>query len=57
MKNALSLLSITIYVTGLLIGSLFGFVAGTASLIAFIFAVKFFRHYKQPSEEPSLINA
>ena len=57
MKNALSLLSITIYVTGLLIGSLFGFVAGTASLIAFIFAVKFFRHYKQPSEEPSLINS
>jgi predicted Co/Zn/Cd cation transporter (cation efflux family) len=41
-----------IYITGLIIGSLFGVFSGIVSLIAVVFAVKLFK-YSRSNAEPS----
>ena len=43
---------VTVYVTGLIIGSLFGVFAGIVSLIAIVFAVKLFK-YSRNNPEPA----
>ena len=47
-KSLVSASVVIIYVTGLIIGSLFGVFAGIVSLIAIIFAIKLFKYSRNP---------
>ena len=51
--TVVSLSAVTIYVTGLIIGSLFGVFIGVITLVAIIFAIKLFKYNRQTSEEPA----
>ncbi len=51
-KSLVSASAVVVYVTGLIIGSLFGVVAGIVSLIAIVFAVKLFK-YSRNNPEPA----
>lgn len=52
-QTVVSLSAVTIYVTGLIIGSLFGVFTGIITLVAIVFAIKLFKYNRQTSEEPS----
>lgn len=52
MKTNLSISSVTVYVTGLIIGSLFGVFSGIVSLVAIVFAVKLWKYNQKDSEKP-----
>lgn len=51
-KSLVSASAVVVYVTGLIIGSLFGVFAGIVSLIAIVFAVKLFK-YSRNNPEPA----
>lgn len=54
-QTVVSLSAVCIYVTGLIIGSLFGVVTGIVSLIAIVFAIKLFK-YSRNNAEPADAN-
>lgn len=57
-KSLVSASAVIIYVSGLIIGSLFGIFAGIVSLIAIIFAVKLFKYSRNnPESADSLSQA
>lgn len=53
--SSISASSICIYIVGLVIGSLFGVFGGISSLLAIIFAVKYFKYSKNNSEADDTI--
>lgn len=48
---------ISIYVAGLIIGSLFGVFAGIISLVAIIFATKYFKYARNNNESDDTVVA
>ena len=52
-KSLVSASAVVVYVTGLIIGSLFGVFAGIVSLIAIVFAVKLFKYSRNNPEQPA----
>lgn len=53
--SSISASSICIYIVGLVIGSLFGVFGGISSLLAIIFAVKYFKYSQNNSEADDTI--